>query len=228
MKGLFIVLTLSYLALSHDLWIEKWGDAYVLYYGHIQPRAGEESKIAYSPENLLRFECLDGEGKVLKATVDKGYPAKLRGNCSLLQAEFSSGYWTKTVSGTKNLPKDKVSGALEGWLSLEVVRRVERWNSNMAKALTEGLELVLLEDPSKLRMEQKFSVGVYYGGKPLKDVTVSHNGRVVGTTDEGGRINLRIRSPGLQHLSVSYREKGDGVKADYIVRTFNLVFEVGR
>ncbi|MCS6958302.1 MAG: DUF4198 domain-containing protein [Aquificaceae bacterium] len=228
MKALIVSLLFFSLLLAHELWIERVGDAYVLYYGHLQPKRGEESKLAYTPENLLRFECLDEDGRLLNSKVDKSYPARLRGSCAVIQAEFSSGYWTKTVEGLKNLPKDKVSGALESWLSLETVRRIERWSNALSKPLSNGLELVALENPLVLRMGQKFSIVAYYKGRPLKDAPISHNGKFVGSTDEDGRINLRIRSLGIQLISVSLKEGADGVKADYVTKTFSLMFEVGR
>ncbi|MCS7307127.1 MAG: DUF4198 domain-containing protein [Aquificaceae bacterium] len=228
MKTQWAFLLLLQLTFAHDLWIERSGEYYILHYGHIYPQKGEEEKISYKPENVLKFECLDNEGKAVRAVVEKDYQVRLKGSCGMVQAEFSSGYWTKTVYGLKNLPKDKVSGAVEGWLSVETVRRVDVWSKALEKPLSDSLELVLLENPAGIKSGSKFTVQAYYKNKPLKDVAVSHNGKVVGNTDENGRINLRLRSPGLQLLSLSIKEKGDGIKADYVVRTFHLVFEVGR
>ena len=37
MKALIVSLLFFSLLLAHELWIERVGDAYVLYYGHLQP-----------------------------------------------------------------------------------------------------------------------------------------------------------------------------------------------
>jgi nickel transport protein len=222
----WLILFLPLLALSHELWIEKEREGYVLFYGHIKPKGGEESKIPYKPEQVENFDCYDNSGKKVFAKLIKEYPARLLGKCSVVLASFSSGYWSRTTEGLKNLPKDKATNVLESWLSLESVKRIDLWNQNFSKPLTSELEIVLLENPLTIKPGQKFTVAVYYRGKPLKDVVVEHMGKAVGTTDEEGRINLRLREKGLQMIGASMKEKGDGVKADYVIRTSYLVFEV--
>ena len=41
-----------------------------------------------------------------------------------------------------------------------------------------------------------------------------------------GKINVRIKHKGMQIIKASVKEKGDGTKADYVVKTTSLVFEV--
>ncbi len=226
MKRFFLPLILSSLSMSHDLWVEREGSQYALYYGHLHPVQGEEKFIKYKPEDVLKFECVSSGGKPLQYKFEKSYPARLKGSCGAVLAVFSSGYWTKSVEGLKNLPKDRVQGAIEGWLSYESVKRIDGWSQELKKPLTDDLEIVPLENPLEAKVGDKLTFAVYYRGKPLKDAVVAYDEKPVGSTDDDGRINIRIKRKGLQLISTSVKEKADGVKADYVVKTANLSFEV--
>ncbi len=222
-----LLILLFYTAQAHELWIEREGNLFVLLYGHIKPDRVEEATVRYLPEQVLSFECLDAEGNRLKAELIKGYPLKLRGSCHMVQAVFSSGYWAKTPEGLKNLPKDQVKDSIESWYSLEIARRINAWKPRR-EPLSNELEIIPVESPSSLRVGEKFTVIAYYRGKPFRDVPVYHNGRIVGSTDEEGRINLRVREKGIQLVGVTVREKDGTGKADYVLKTFYLIFEVER
>ncbi|WP_297889872.1 DUF4198 domain-containing protein [Sulfurihydrogenibium sp.] len=227
MKKLLISFLIPFgFCFSHDLWIEKEDSQYILYYGHLHPTQNEERFIKYNPENVLEFECLRSDGKVIRKKFEESYPAKLKGSCSVVLALFSSGFWTKTINGLKNLPKDEVQGALESWLSYESVKRIDNWSEDLKKPLTQDIEIVSLEDPLRTKVGDKLTLVVYYKGKPLKDIAVAYDEHTIGTTDNEGRINVRIRKNGLQLISTSIKEKADGVKADYVIKTAILSFEV--
>lgn len=221
-----LVLLLIANVLAHDLWIEKEGKGYVLYYGHMEPKDGEERLLMYSPERVIKLECYDEGGRLKEAKIERSYPSKLYGNCAVVYGLLFSGHWTKTTEGTKNLQKDRVRDPIESWVSYESVKRVERWPEDPSKPLTQDLEIVLEGRPSELSVGKKFTLRVYYEGKPLKDALVSYKGKTVGATDSEGRVNLRIRGSGLQVISASFRERADGIRADYIVRTAILLFEL--
>ncbi|HCO38587.1 MAG TPA: DUF4198 domain-containing protein, partial [Aquificaceae bacterium] len=123
-------------------------------------------------------------------------------------------------------PKDRVESPLESWLSYESVKRMEEWSEAFKRPLTEDLEIVPLEDPFNLKLYDKVRLRVYYRGKPVKGVVVLHNNHVVGTTEEDGGINVRIKGKGLQRISTSIKERADGIKADYIIKSTSLIFEV--
>ncbi len=214
------------LTFSHELWIEKEGSSYVLYYGHLNPEGGEERLIKYNPETVLKFECFDRDGVGVIKKFEKQYPAKLNAQCYVVYALLSSGYWTKTLEGVKNKPKDETKESLESWLSYESVKMVDKWNDAVKKPITAELEIVPLEDPTKLKVGDKITLAVYQNGKPAKGVPVAYKGKTIGITDEEGKINIRIKHKGLQIISASLKEKGDGKKADYVVKTTYLTFEV--
>lgn len=216
-----------FLAWAHELWIERKGEEYVLLYGHLKPDKGESSQLTYTPDKVLSFECLDADGRKLSAEVVSEYPVRLRGRCQVLEATFSTGFWTKTPEGLKNVPRTEVKNSIESWYSVERVRRLNIWTFRQAP-LTDDLELLLVDNPSDLKPGQKFTVIAFYRNRPLKDAPISHNGRLVGSTDGDGRINLRLRERGIQLIGVSIREKNQSVRADHTLKTFYLMFEAGR
>ncbi len=222
---LFIMIFLTF-GYAHDLWLEKVGDKMVLYYGHIKPKEGEEGLISYKAENILKAMCFNKEGKRVEVQIERVYPLSFPAKCFAYYVLFSTGYWTKTIKGTKNLSKDRVEGPLEGWLSYEGVKRLEGWTEAFRKPITEDLEIVPLEDPFSANLYSKISLRVYYKGKPVKGAMVAYQGHRVGSTDEEGNINIRIKEKGIQRISASIKEKSDGLKADYVVISTNLIFEV--
>lgn len=225
MIALLFLLTFS-LCLAHDLWLEKREGKMVLYYGHLDPKPGEEKFIKYKAENVLKALCFNKEGNGMKVAIKEGYPFSFPMACSAYYVLFSSGYWTKGVQGLKNLPKDKMESPLESWISYESVKRIEEWSDTFKKPLTEDLEIVPLEDPFNLKIYDKVRLRVYYRGKPVKGVVVLHNNHMVGTTEEDGGINVRIKGKDLQRISTSIKERADGIKADYIIKSTSLIFEV--
>jgi Nickel uptake substrate-specific transmembrane region. len=224
MKVIFIFL-LVFLAFGHDLWVERESKTLILRYGHLMPKRGEESLIKYDPDKVVVSECFNNAGEKVEAKISRSYPFRVEGECAVLYVVFSSGYWTKNADGTKNLPKDKVPGAIESWLSYESLKSIQRWAPTFSKPLTDDLEIVPLEDPFSSPVGKKVSFMVLYKRKPMKDMTVLHNGKVVGLTDEEGKIRLKPKE-GINIISTTLKEKGDGVKNDYILKTASLQFEV--
>lgn len=213
---------------AHDLWIQKENQHYVLYYGHLNPKENESKLIPYEPQNILRFDCFNKESKLITAKIEKRYPAKLTGDCDVVFAIFSSGYWTKTIYGLKNLPKNEVEKPIESWLSYESVKKIEVWSENFIKPLSDQLEITALQNPLNKKIGDKITFVVYYKQKPVKDLVVAYHEKPIGTTDEDGKINIRIKQNGLQMISATLKEKGDGIKSDHIIYTTILSFEVNK
>ncbi|MEJ5172293.1 MAG: DUF4198 domain-containing protein [Hydrogenothermaceae bacterium] len=224
MRRLFLYLFLFVsISFAHELWIEENENGYILLYGHLKPQLGEDKFVKYSPENVLDVRCFDSQGKDKSVKVERVYPLKIVGKCDILYILFSTGYWTKTPFGLKNLPKDRVDMPIESWQSFESVKRL---NSFIDTPLTDNLEITPLQNPFSLKVGEKLTVLVTYGKKPLRDVIVSYDGKPIGTTDDDGKINIRIKHTNQQYISTSYKVRSDGVKADSIIYTATLNFEV--
>ncbi len=209
-------------AFSHDLWVDKNQDTYTLYYGHLNPYKDEQKYIEYNPDNVLDVKCFYQE-KEKNIKIEKRYPIKIFGKCDTIFVEFSSGYWTKTPHGLKNLSKNLVQMPLESWKSIEYVKRVD---IGISKPYTNHLEITSLDNLNNVKVGDKVSFLVTLNGKPMKDVVVAYDGKPVGTTDDDGRINIRIKRNGLQNITTSLKIKENSDKSDFIIYTSNLNFEV--
>ncbi|WOE69167.1 DUF4198 domain-containing protein [Hydrogenimonas thermophila] len=207
---------------AHDVWIEKDGQNWTLNYGHLHltKEHGGKKVMPYDPKSVINVICSNG-GKVIKPQVNESYPFVVKGECDELFILMDNGYFTKTPYGTKHLPKDKVKMAIKSWRSFESVKRVEK---NSKKPISDNLEIVLLKKPESVG--EKARLQLFYHSKPVKDVVVAYDDKVRGTTDEDGKINIRIRHSGLQNIKATLREPCGNGKCDEIVHTTALNFEV--
>ncbi len=214
---------------SHELWIDKHQGSYFIRYGHLNfSHNGEQQKklIAYKPDNVLEFLCFDKTGHKAPARINRGFPCELCGNCAAVFSVFSTGYWTKTPYGTRNIPRDEARMPVYSWYSVESVKLINEWNESMEKPLTDSLEIVPLNNLSELEKNDKVRLLVTYQKHPLKGVIVTYDGNPRGTTGKDGRINIRIKHGGFQVISATFKEKTASPKADETIRTANLNFEV--
>ncbi len=210
---------------AHALWIERTDEGLTLLSGHRHSHHEGAELIEYPLTHVLEAVCFDlgGEPSVIEPTAT---PVRFPGECAACTALLSSGYWTKTPRGTKNLPKDEAESPLRSWLSYESVKRIDRWSEAFAAPLTESLEIIPLTDPALMRKGDKITVVVTFRGEPLSGAPVAYAGSTRGETDSEGRVNIRLRNPGLQLLRASYRIPLESERADEEVHTTTLVFEL--
>ncbi len=224
MVFIFILILMSPFSFSHDIWIEKGGNFYVLYYGHKGTAHQGEKEIKYDLNNVLEIQCFDENLKPQKFEVLKEYPLKISKNCSVLYILFSSGYWTKTPYGTENLPKNKVKMAVDSWLSYEVIKYIE--NFPKIEPVSNKLEILPLNDPFSLKEGEKMRFKVFFNKKPISNVPVTYNGKIMGLTDEEGKINIKLKVKGFQYLKASYTEEVKKEEMDKVIYTSILNFEI--
>ncbi len=220
--GVFFVI--SVLSYSH-LWLEEDGKELKLLYGHKHSSHEGASIMEYKPEYVLDIRCLKN-GKIEKISFERKYPVSVYNDCDVYYVLFSSGYWTKTVYGAKNISKEGQSQVLKSWQSFESVKYIKKYSERLKSPLSEDLEIVLLTDTEKVKSGDKLRLQVFYKGKPAKDVVIAYKDKPRGTTDEEGKINITVKEKGFQIISATLTEKGDGIKCDEIIRTANLNFIV--
>jgi nickel transport protein len=225
-SSLLLLAALALPAAAHDLWFERDGKGYVLLQGHRYSAHQGAEIVPYEAANVKSLLCADGAGGAKPVAAGSTYPAKIGADCAAVFAVLSSGYWTKTAWETKNVPKTGISGVVKSWLSEESVKRIERWSPALAKPVSEQIEIAPLADPSKLAPGDKLTVRVSFAGKPRPGVPVAYDGDVRGATAEDGSVSIRIRRAGMQMLSASIEEPLADGKADTMIRTATLVFEL--
>jgi nickel transport protein len=213
-------------ASAHDLWLERDGGAYVLRQGHKHSDHAGQELVPYAAGAAREAHCLDASGKPRPVKPGAGTPARIDAECGTLTVLFSTGYWTKTAWETRNVPKTGIPGVVKSWLSEETVKRIERWSAAAALPASNWLELAPAQDPRTLATGDKLKLRVYLDGKPLAGAAVAYDGDVRGVTGEDGSIAVRLRRPGLQLISASAEAPLADGKADSIVRSATLNFDL--
>ena len=225
-RFLYLLLLLPTLAQAHDLWIEKEANAYFLYQGHRHSAHEGAEVVPYEAAAVKSVLCSEGAGKSRALSPGKSYPVKFAGECAVLLASFSSGYWTKTPWETKNVPKTGISGVIKSWYSEESVKYVVRWTDAMPLGV--GLEITPTENPLTLTAGDKLTVLVTDNGKPVAGVPVAYSGDTRGASGADGKVSIRLRHPGLQLIETSMETPLTDGKADQSIRTASLQFEVNK
>jgi uncharacterized GH25 family protein len=215
-------------AVAHDLWVEPEASGYRLLYGH-HPRVSHEGtrRIAYAPDSVKSVVCLDAAGGRRPAKTGGSSPVKIEGDCAVLYVLTSSGYWTKTTAGTKNLKKTEAASPLGSWQSFESVKHIAQWGSGASSPLATALEIVPAENPLALKKGDKLTLRVLANGQPVADAMVSYGGKPRGQTGADGSVNIRVKHGGLQLIQASTRTPHAGPEADEVVHTTALTFALG-
>ncbi|PIX97649.1 MAG: DUF4198 domain-containing protein [Hydrogenophilales bacterium CG_4_9_14_3_um_filter_63_34] len=211
---------------AHDLWIERSGLLHTLAYGH--ERSGHEGAKAleYKTDYVKQATCYNAAGQEISAERGRAYPVTLKGDCAASWFLASSGYWSKTPYGTKNLPRSEAGPVIESWLSLEGVKRIDQWGTGLSQALTRNLELVPLSNPLSLRTGEKLRLAAWYQGKPTAGVTVAYFGKPRGVSDSEGMVNIRLQNPGFQLIQASLDLPLNDARADKAIHASSLQFEI--
>lgn len=221
-----IALLASVPAGAHDLWMERDGGGVTLYYGHRHAAHAGENLMEYDPGIVMSADCYSADGDTVTAAVSDRYPVHMATACAVSCILVTTGYWTKTPYGTKNIPKNQATYPLESWLSYESVKRIDGWNDAFARPLLRELDIVPLENPLKLKTGKKLRLLVTFGGEPVAGAVVSYRGSPRGTTGEDGTINVRIKESGFQIIQAGYSVPLGSDEADTIIYTANLNFEI--
>lgn len=211
--------------LAHEYWIDRSGDTYVLHQGHVYSKHEGEARVPYDPAIVKRVACAQ-DGSIIAPEVVRAYPVRVTARCAAILVQMSSGYWTQTLMETVPKPRSEVRGAIRGWRSEEVVKRIDRWMPNIAQPLSDGLEIMPMEDPFQLKPGDKLRLLVTWQGKPRGGVAVAYAGNARGVTGADGQANIRIRRGGVQVLSASFDEAIRDPLADKVVRETILQFEL--
>jgi nickel transport protein len=214
------------LTVAHELWLAAEGDQLVLRYGHTGAVHTGEADLPYPRSHVLRVDCVDDQGEPIPAEVSPEVPLRISGACAATCVLFSSGYWSETPFGTRNLPADEAKAPLRSWQSLESVKRLDAWSPALAVPVTADLELTPLEDPFALSVGDKARLLVTLAGEAVAGAIVSYDGKERGQTDRHGRINIRLRRGGRQFLQAGLTVPGDGTHCDEVIHVATLVFEL--
>ncbi|MBK7813549.1 MAG: DUF4198 domain-containing protein [Rhodocyclaceae bacterium] len=214
---------------AHDLWLEREAGGITLYQGHKYSAHGGAETIAYDANFVKDAACLEASGRNKALPPAKTAPWRTTTtDCAALRVAASSGYWTKTPWETKNTPKTGIAGVVKSWFSEESVKRMDRWTPGADRPLSDGLEITPTVDPLALKAGDKLVVLVTDVGKPKADVPVAYGGETRGATSADGRIAIRLRQGGMQLIAASVEAPLADGKADVVIRSTILQFEIAK
>ena len=201
MYRLFLIMMTAATLTAHDYWIDASG---VLQRGHLEPEAGEH---AHKDEALRQYPAeryCRRDGAVGEVQGPFGVSEHVTAGCDSVMVVLHLGSYAKTPYGIVAAAEANPSMVIKSWESIESVKRLNRLSdfSPMGK----GFELSFSRDPSGLEAGEKMRILATFDGTPKAGAVVAYEGRVVGTTDEAGRINVRIRHAGLQLIRATLRE----------------------
>jgi nickel transport protein len=223
-----LILTLAWVpAHGHDLWLERTTDGLVMWYGHGHSQHEGAKIIDYKREIVVRVDCFDGGGNPVKTAVSSESPLRISGGCAVTYVLTSTGYWSKTAYGTKNVSKREAQSPIKSWLSFESVKRIDGWDDAMSRPLTSDLEITPLENPLLLHAGSKIHLLVTLRGAPVPGATVTYDGEPRGATDKNGRVNLKIRHDGFQAIQAGVTVPLASEEADETIHATSLDFEIG-
>lgn len=223
---LLLLASLCAPVLAHDLWITRDGSLHTLHYGHDRSGHAGARVIEYKPEQVRQALCFSTAGRELAGVNGRTWPVTLKGECAASYFVLSTGYWSKTPYGTKNLPRNEAGMVIDSWLSVESVKRIDAWGAALARPLGVELEIVPLDNPLSLRPGDKLHLAVYGAGKPIAGATVAYFGQPRGVTAADGRVNITLRQPGPQLIQASIETPLADGKADRLVQATVLQFEL--
>ena len=213
---------------AHDYWFERSAEDYLLHRGHQFSQHQGAKEVPFDPGIITAAHCLrSGEVTPSPAVVGEAYPLRVQGPCLAVIVTADSGYWSQTLTGTRNQGKDESFGVLRSWQALESVKRVEAWSERLREPLSTDLELVFTKNPFELAVGDKLRLKAVLDGRPVAGVTVAYHGDPRGVSGDDGGVNLRIRHKGLQLITASLEEPlADSRKADKRVRSTILMLDI--
>ena len=224
--GMILALGVAARATAHDLWWERGDGGFVLRYGHL-PGAHEGAReLPYAATDVAEVHALGAMGEWERLPVPLEVPTRISGDWAAVVAVMKPVVWTKTPYGTVRALKSETEMPVASWESRESVKRIERWRPELSRPLGASMEIVPVSDPTGLRPGRKLRVVVMVEGEPAEGATVAYDGSPRGVTGTDGAVNLKIRHMGWQNIQASLEQPLDGVRADKVITTAALVFEL--
>lgn len=212
---------------SHDLWFDVHPDNAVLYQGHTYSEHDGQKLVPYPTGAVKSADCRIEDGTVLELKLPRTYPAQFKTHCSVTLVNFSTGYWTQTPWQTVNQPKTGVPKVVQSWLSVETLKLMTRWQPENNQPIGRGLEITPASNPFLLKPGDKLVVVLTDQSIPVKDAPVAYGDNVRGTTDDQGRIAIRLRHGGPQFIRASLETSTpNDSKADKVIRTATFQFHL--
>jgi len=214
-KKILIILALCNILLSSEIWID---DIVTLHYGQkiMQETSIKAKKV--KQDEILKLSCL--KGNEIFELRDK----KLRDDCDAVFVELKRVYYTKTPFGTKKVSKDKTKMPLSSFESVASIKKI--YKNDATKLFNSPFEISPKTPLKNIKVGDRVKFIVTSFGKPKAGVNITYNKKVVAKSDRDGYVSVEMKKNGLQKITASYSQKGDGIKCDEIIHSTTINLEV--
>lgn len=152
---------------------------------------------------------------------------QLFGNLNEKQQEYtrnilsSSGHLLSLINDILNLSKVE-SGKMEFTATKVILRKLLDDSINMLreKALKHNLNL-------DLEIKQQVDIEIAVDERKLKQIMFNLLGNAIKFTSDGGSIWVRARKPDAEHIEISVKDTGIGIKSEDMPKLFKEFIQVG-
>ncbi|MFN4282200.1 MAG: DUF4198 domain-containing protein [Alphaproteobacteria bacterium] len=206
------VLMVSSQAMAHGMWIAPQGDGYDVLYGD-----GDAAKVdPYDPARVKQALAYATDGKPVDVTIkrgDKSASLAVVAQPASLMVVFDNGIWAKSRErGWLREGRSTVPDAIEAGDSFKLSKFYARPDADFARVLGQGLELIPLSDPARVKPGTKLSFRVLVNGQPQAGVSFNENF----LSGEHGKSRMKSNAKGEVTITVP-KAAFAGVAADYFL-----------
>lgn len=212
---------------AHAIWIAERHDSLAIVYGDLSDQ-GYDTKYV---ENLVAKNANLSNGEITRNDQEDHVLFTVGEDVAYASAEYVRGYSTKDKDGKRfNLPKNEVENAVKSGYYVKFASHIASTLNETPKLQGIKLEILPLENPTKLIPGSALTIQVFFDGKPLSgakvygDYVTDHVNTY--TTDSEGKVTIKVRNNGLNVIATKHNlELKDDPKTDKFGYYSTLSFE---
>ncbi|NQZ32663.1 MAG: DUF4198 domain-containing protein [Oceanospirillaceae bacterium] len=190
---------------AHAIWIAERHDNLAIIYGDLSDQ-GYETKYV---ENLVAKKSNLSSGEININIQEDHILFTVGEDVTYASAEYVRGYSTKDKEGKRfSLPKNEVENAVSSGYYVKYASHIAATLTGKPKQQGIKLEILPLENPTKLLPGSELPIQVLFDGQPLAGVKVygdyvtDHINTY--TTDSEGKVTITVRNNGLNVIAAKY------------------------
>jgi len=231
-KTAITILMFSTMAFAHDAWIQQTSkENATIFWGHL----GKELKTLdlAKIQKIIAFDK-NGKNSELKAEVkEQNTSLTIGANTMMTLLETAPSYKVVTPDGTKyGIGKRAATGnVISSSKGIKYSKSIFIWSDKLSKPIGAPLEIVVLQNPFKMTVGDKFTIQTFKNSKPIGNLKLivdgEHDENKTITTDINGKADIMIAKKGLKLIATKNELPllGD-LDADKLSESANIAFVV--
>lgn len=231
-KTVISLFLLSTMTFAHDAWVQQTlKENATVFWGHLD----KELK-TLDVAKIQKIIAFDKNGKKLeiKAEVkEQNTSLTIGANTVMTLLETVPSYKVVTSDGTKyGTGKRAAQGnVISSSKGIKYSKAIFKWSDKVSKPLGAPLEIVVLQNPFKVAIGNKFTIQTFKNSKPIGNLKLvvdgEHDENKIITTDVNGKADILLSKKGLKLIATKYESplKGD-LDADALSESANVAFVI--